>query len=513
MVNLSLYKMPPSPVTETQIYVMFCVKSNVFGLCMGQIDPKMPCPHCPECGRRQRTRQQIKAMRRRCGDGPLLCDRCRQRPPPLVPPPLPKIEEKQQKPSTIVLTKANIPSSKASDRTKRRRSALLYDVLKYVSTTQNRDEEEQEEDMAVQLGHFLDTDKMKRIIIMASRYTKRYIGQLSVKDGIILKASGMTWSHMRYFRSFFNGIVGWTHVLPAEYLIRNELKKYEIKYESGYVDCPHIDQPKVPYIHIQVEEIWKVIKLWAHRRYNAGQLLWWPNQDDDELSFVIGIDKGGRYTKLLLTWLNHDQPQSDDASLLLGVYQGPEDHALISLVFRELLQKLGNIPSNWSIKLSTNNIKSVNKYSRIMVSKSFDQWNNSKPTEPIWLNKMVINKCRFYYGGDMPSIGTLIGLSGPSGTYFCNNCLIKKVDLKPKPGVLHALQAPVNGLGIIDVPMLRSLEHMQESHELYVIKDKKKRKVADDYNCVRPCLVHTEISNHLVPTITFKYGDCTAIIR
>jgi hypothetical protein len=44
------------------------------------------------------------------------------------------------------------------------------------------------------------------------------------------------------------------------------------------------------------------------------------------------------------------------------------------------------------------------------------------------------------------------------------------------------------------------LEHIEESHEAYVIKDKKKRRVAEDYNCIRPCLVRTEIANHLVPT-------------
>jgi hypothetical protein len=179
------------------------------------------------------------------------------------------------------------------------------------------------------------------------------------------------------------------HVLPAEYLICKELKKYEIEYESGVIDCPLVDHPKVPWIHIKVKELWNVIVSWAQRRYDAGQLLWWPNQDADELSFVIGIDKGGRYTKLLLTWLNHDQPQSDDASLLLGVYQGRDDHALISLVFRELLQELANMPSNFRIELSTKNIKSVPTYSRVMVSRSCNECKHLKPiVEPAWLNKM-----------------------------------------------------------------------------------------------------------------------------
>jgi hypothetical protein len=90
----------------------------------------------------------------------------------------------------------------------------------------------------------------------------------------------------------------------------------------------------------------------------------------DELQIAIGIDKGGISTKLLLTWLNHDQPQSDDASLMLGLYEGNEDHSFISLVFRQLLAIIGHPPVGWCIKLSTNNKKAVpsSSFNNIMSS-------------------------------------------------------------------------------------------------------------------------------------------------
>jgi hypothetical protein len=192
--------------------------------------------------------------------------------------------------------------------------------------------------------------------------------------------------------------------------------------------------------------------------------------------------------------VNHDQPQSDDASLMLAAYQGPEDHALMSLVFRGLLEELDNIPLDWSIKLSTNNSKSVDHYSRIMVSKSCDECKklNVPPSEPIWLNKMVINKVTINYGGDMPSLGELLGLSGPSSIYFCNNCLCNKSALDSTAGVLHALQVPIDSRLIPMVPPpLRTLAQMDHDHYAYVINEDKKSEVKYYHNCVRPCLVRT----------------------
>ena len=219
-------------------------------------------------------------------------------------------------------------------------------------------------------------------------------GELTVIDGMVLKASGMTFSNMRYLRTFFHHQVKWKGILPSEKKIKDNMKQYAIPYETGYIDNPLIDKPKITYIHIQIPHLWITITSLATQRYHAGQLLVWPNQSDDELAFVIGVDKGGRSTKLLLTWLNHDQTQSDDASFMLCLYEGPEDHALMSLVFREFLECIGKKPDGWCINLSTNNEHAVDSYSKKMRSHLCKECNVEASTEPVWLKKMRITKCR-----------------------------------------------------------------------------------------------------------------------
>lgn len=223
------------------------------------------------------------------------------------------------------------------------------------------------------------------------------IGELTVIDGVVLKASGMTWSNMRYVRSFFKHQAKWKRILPSEKKIKDKMKQYEIPYETGYIDNPLIDKPKIPYIHIQIPHLWDTITSLATQRYHSGQLLVWPNQADDELLFAIGTDKGGRSTKLLLSWLNHDQPQSDDASFILGLYEGQEDHALMSLVFRELLRCLGKKPDGWCINLSSNDERAVATYSKIMKSHLCKQCNVKESTKPVWLKKMSATKCRYVH--------------------------------------------------------------------------------------------------------------------
>jgi hypothetical protein len=120
-------------------------------------------------------------------------------------------------------------------------------------------------------------------------------------------------------------------------------------------------------------------------------------------------------------------------------------------------------------------------------------------------NRMTINKLRIYYGGDMPSIGELIGLSGHSGIYFCNNCLCQKQQLQRKLNIIHALDIPPSlishGFTAMGPIQHRTLALINHSHQQFIIEADGKLSAAQQYyNCVRPCLVTTEIDNHLVPT-------------
>ena len=122
---------------------------------------------------------------------------------------------------------------------------------------------------------------------------------------------------------------------------------------------------------------------------------------------------------------------------------------------------------------------------------------------------------RFFYGGDMPSIAELIGLSGHSGVYFCNNCHCPQSALERYPNRIHALSSNSNNIQAIGSFPPRTLESIRHDHEEYITyhktmeerkkkkkneKNEKKKEAKDFNNCVRLCLVHTEIDNHLVPT-------------
>jgi len=182
----------------------------------------------------------------------------------------------------------------------------------------------------------------------------RSAGQLNIIDGVTLKASGMTWSMMRWMRKFFND-AGWKRALPSEERIKNKLECYDIPYETGHFNTPFVDYDKLNYIHIQIPRLWNTITTWAKQRYQAGQLVWWPNQPANELWFSLGVDKGGHSTKLMETWLNHHHTQSEDASMMLGLYEGKEGHHGMSLGFGGVLEELGYPHSNWKLELSTDN--------------------------------------------------------------------------------------------------------------------------------------------------------------
>ena len=75
--------------------------------------------------------------------------------------------------------------------------------------------------------------------------------------------------------------------------------------------------------------------------------------------------------------------KSDDASFVLGMYQGPEDHALLSLVFRELLAELAKKPADWCINVSTNNEKAVKSYSKQLRSSHCEKCNVKESSKPV----------------------------------------------------------------------------------------------------------------------------------
>ena len=130
---------------------------------------------------------------------------------------------------------------------------------------------------------------------------------MSTRDGVLFKAqSGLPWTTIRWIKSFLlhRGL----DVFPSEHDVRRLIEQFGIEYESGI--------NPIPYIHIK--NIWELIKHIVVKKHQAGLMYWWAGQDIDTLYICLGLDKGGQYTKLQLTWMNHSSPQTEDASFILG---------------------------------------------------------------------------------------------------------------------------------------------------------------------------------------------------
>ena len=197
------------------------------------------------------------------------------------------------------------------------------------------------------------------------------------------------------------------------------------------------------------------------------------------------------------TWLNHHHTQSEDASMMLGL----EGHHGMSLGFGKVLEVLADPPDGWKLELSTNNPSAVDRILSQMVSEHCPRCNVNESTKPVWLKKVTITKCRFFYGGDLPSIAHLLGLSGHSGRHFCNLCTAPQSSLEWKEDEVHALESPSSKLKPVKPWPPRTLRGTDKQHRhFYTDGDNKKEDVKHYDNCLHPPLVHTEIDNHIVPS-------------
>ena len=162
----------------------------------------MVAPICPECRKQQRTRKDVDNMCPRHYDGPLLCDRCRHRPPPTVA--LNNAEVKTlsslykrhasvnatngmvhiptsgRHHRVLELPAADTPSSEASERSLRRRSEIINQAIEAVSTKRGRSDEEKEQDVIAQLAHWKKKPRTARLLHLAS--CVRPVGRLTVME-------------------------------------------------------------------------------------------------------------------------------------------------------------------------------------------------------------------------------------------------------------------------------------------------------------------------------------------
>jgi hypothetical protein len=212
-------------------------------------------------------------------------------------------------------------------------------------------------------------------------------------DGVELKArSGLPWAMLRFLHHFLlsKGI----DIMANEKECRLLIKQLDIEYESGHWG---INNKLIkPYIHVL--HFWKLLQHLTIKRHQAGLVHWWPGQPIDTLLLCIGIDKGGKYTKIQMLWMNHKYPQTEDAAFILGMYEGAESHAGIQQVFGPLLKSLAMVPSNWSIKSECRLSNVVDNIPSMYYSDKCEQCmrNGKKPSIPLIPRRFIspnVNLC------------------------------------------------------------------------------------------------------------------------
>jgi hypothetical protein len=115
----------------------------------------------------------------------------------------------------------------------------------------------------------------------------------------------------------------------------------------------------------------------------------------------------------------------------------------------------------------------------------------------------------FLYNGDTMSEHEFLGLMGPSSTFPCPLCTVRKDDLAHDSGI-HSLPATGTdgaALQTVDIGTMafRTLEQMDDSHiEFLSLTAKEQQRAGAGASCggaVRRCLPRTEIAGNVVPPV------------
>ena len=109
---------------------------------------------------------------------------------------------------------------------------------------------------------------------------------------------GLPYSQLREMRSFF--ISRGLDIFPSEHKHRAAAGELATEYETGFVALPGGKRAHF----IRMADVWGTIRRIAIARHQTGELSFWPTQPRDRLKLHVSMDKGGKYTKLMLTWLS-----------------------------------------------------------------------------------------------------------------------------------------------------------------------------------------------------------------
>jgi len=239
---------------------------------------------------------------------------------------------------------------------------------------------------------------------------------------------------------------------------------------------------------VHVESARDAIRAATMARYAKGDLVWWPMQERDAIDIVIGIDRGGGSTKLQVLWINTWQPQASHSSLLLGMYEGPDDYEQMSAAYRGLLAQLAG---DWAFPWVATNTEHTDAFTHRIGG----DCKHCAALVPVMPTAIRIERINIYYNGDTVALNTAIGSSGHTSCHPCPCCMVHKDALQYDAKRVHCLTT----LGAA-APAWRANERHDAAHDAFTHESKGDKKTARHHdNAIRASLFATPLDARIVP--------------
>ena len=278
----------------------------------------------------------------------------------------------------------------------------------------------------------------------------------------------VTWLLLRKLKTFFNQ-KGSTLLSVGEQKVRQRMKADAARYETG--ELKDDTGNDVAFVRCNDVKQQLLAALAAHR--DSGQLRQYGHISGSELRCTVLGDKGGAYTKLLLSVWDVVDSQSPKNCILLGMYRGNESYGVINSVFGPVWEQLaaltaetacGALPSPVPTTAGGGGTASALRRAARAIRR--DQRKTKLRGDPFAQQLRIDSDClspdcvrcqrlqragvpqtprtcvpydtvQLTYGGDMQFLSKLLGISGPAGRHFCTCCTVSETALVT--GREHAL--------------------------------------------------------------------------
>ena len=193
-------------------------------------------------------------------------------------------------------------------------------------------------------GYVTSPNLLCRVTLISWRIARWRGGLVCWLLTVVLRWVGSaTWLLLRKLKTFFDQ-KGSPLLSVGEQKLRAHMKDDAALYETGG-DCGN----DVVYVRCTNVKQQLLAALAAHR--DSGQLHQYGMVSGSELRCTVLGDKGGAYTKLLLSVWDVVDSQSPKNCLLLGMYRGDESYGVIRDVFGLVFEQLAALTSETALNV------------------------------------------------------------------------------------------------------------------------------------------------------------------